>query len=166
LYATLRKRFDGTLWQQQQGTRPQVSRCCVHNCFHPIPQGAADPLISHFHFTADCLRRLAPPSSAQLKHKKNELPLSSSAYPAPSQIKSPRTSLPYLPPDLTQPLAATSRDSFTHSKRIFPRISASAVASEVLEAAVSVKATAATAFPRLADDQVLLDLDDMRCNPP
>jgi hypothetical protein len=67
---------------------------------------------------------------------------------------------------LTQPLAATSRDSLTHSKRIFPRIATVTVASEVLEADVSVKATAATAFPRLADDQVLLDLDDMRFNPP
>ena len=166
LYATLRKRFDGTLWQQQQAMRPQVSCCCVYNRFHPIPQGATDPLLSHLHFTADCLRRLAPPSAAQLQHNKKELPLSSPAYPAPSQIKSPRTSLPYLPPVLTQPLAATSRDSFTHSKRIFPRIATATVASEVLEAAVSVKATAATAFPRLADDQVLLDLDDMRFNPP
>lgn len=78
------------------------------------------------------------------------------SHPPSSHIKSPRTALPLLPQALPSPL---------QQKRT-PRLAAATAAIYGTESEVVNRVASVSGEQRLAADEVLLDLDEMRVNPP
>lgn len=89
------------------------------------------------------------------------------SHPPTSRIKSPRTALPHLSVALSHEVVPRHPDRPTPStQKRTPRLAAATAAIQGPESSVVNRVTSAVAERRLEADEVLLDLDEMRMNPP